>query len=72
MNIFSVFNSKLIQLQTYYNSLKELILSKVFYLVAKTDLLYPIDGQRNLKIIKKPDNFNGLSTKEKSWETKRY
>lgn len=38
MNIFSMFNSKLIQLQTYYNSLKELILSKVFYLADKTDL----------------------------------
>lgn len=38
MNIFSMFNSKLIQLQSYYNSLKELILPKAFYLVDKTDL----------------------------------
>lgn len=38
MNTFSVFNSKLTQLQRYYNSLKELILSKAFYLVDKTDL----------------------------------
>jgi len=38
MNVFSMFNSKLIQFQTYYTSLKELILPQVFYLLAKADL----------------------------------
>lgn len=78
MDIFSLFNSKLIVINLLEFSERVTFYKKIFYLVDTTHfkitklILYPINGQRNLKNNYEADNFNGLGMKTKTWERERY